>query len=49
MRGWARNCERLFVLSPDAVRRVPDLLGVEAERVVWAPNGFDPRASIGGR
>jgi glycosyltransferase involved in cell wall biosynthesis len=42
MRRWARGCERLFVLSPDAVRRVPDLLGVEAERVVWAPNGFDP-------
>ena len=42
MREWARSCERLFVLSPDAVRRVPDLLGVEAERVVWAPNGFDP-------
>jgi glycosyltransferase involved in cell wall biosynthesis len=42
MRAWARSCERLFVLSPDAVRRVPDLLGVEAERVVWAPNGFDP-------
>ena len=29
MRRWARSCERLFVLSPDAVRRVPDLLGVE--------------------
>ena len=42
MRGWAARCERLFVLSPDAVRRVPDLLGVDAERVVWAPNGFDP-------
>jgi glycosyltransferase involved in cell wall biosynthesis len=42
MRDWARRCERLFVLSPDAVRRVPDLLGVEPERVVWAPNGFDP-------
>ncbi|HYP48234.1 MAG TPA: glycosyltransferase family 4 protein [Thermoleophilaceae bacterium] len=42
MRGWARGCERLFVLSPDAVRRVPELLGVEPERVVWAPNGFDP-------
>jgi len=42
MRGWARSCERLFVLSPDAVRRVPDLLDVEANRVVWAPNGFDP-------
>src|SRR5215210_5718533 len=42
MRRWARGCERLFVLSPDAVRRVPDLLGVDGERVVWAPNGFDP-------
>jgi glycosyltransferase involved in cell wall biosynthesis len=42
MRRWARGCERLLVLSPDAVRRVPDLLGVEPERVVWAPNGFDP-------
>jgi glycosyltransferase involved in cell wall biosynthesis len=42
MRGWARRCERLLVLSPDAVERVPDLLGVEHERVVWAPNGFEP-------
>jgi glycosyltransferase involved in cell wall biosynthesis len=42
MRGWAQRCERLFVLSPDALRRVPDLLRVEADRVVWAPNGFDP-------
>jgi glycosyltransferase involved in cell wall biosynthesis len=42
MRRWARSCERLLVLSPDAVRRVPDLLGVDPGRVVWAPNGFDP-------
>lgn len=42
MRRWAGACERLFVLSPDAVRRVPDLLGVAPEKVVWAPNGFDP-------
>ena len=42
LRGWARRCERLLVLSTDARRRVPDLLGVEPERVVWAPNGFDP-------
>src|SRR4051794_34890605 len=42
MRRWAGGCERLLVLSPDAVRRVPDLLGVGDERVVWAPNGFDP-------
>jgi glycosyltransferase involved in cell wall biosynthesis len=42
MRRWAAGCERLLVLSPDAVRRVPDLLGVDPARVVWAPNGFDP-------
>ena len=42
MRRWARSCERLFVLSPDAVRRVPELLGVDPGKVVWAPNGFDP-------
>jgi glycosyltransferase involved in cell wall biosynthesis len=42
MRRWAHGCERLLVLSPDAVRRVPDLLGVDPDRIVWAPNGFDP-------
>jgi glycosyltransferase involved in cell wall biosynthesis len=43
MRGWARRCQRLFVLSTDAVERAPRLLGVDPERVVWAPNGFDPQ------
>ena len=42
LRRWARSCDRLLVLSPDAVRRVPELLGVDPVRVVWAPNGFDP-------
>jgi glycosyltransferase involved in cell wall biosynthesis len=42
MRRWAAGCERLLVLSPDAVRRVPALLDVDPARVVWAPNGFDP-------
>ena len=42
LRRWAAGCRRLLVLSPDAKRRVPELLGVEAERVVWAPNGFEP-------
>ena len=42
LRGWAQRCERLLVLSPDAVDRVPGLLDVEPERVVWAPNGFEP-------
>src|SRR2546423_1464559 len=44
MRAWAGRCERLLVLSRDAVERVPDLLGVEPERVVWAPNGFEPES-----
>ena len=44
MREWARACERLLVLSPDAVKRVPDLLGVEPARVIWAPNGFEPES-----
>ena len=43
MRRWAQSCERLLVLSPDAVRRVPDLLDVDPGKVVWAPNGFDPQ------
>jgi glycosyltransferase involved in cell wall biosynthesis len=42
MRGWARRCERLLVLSPDAAERAPRLLGVDPARVVPAPNGFDP-------
>jgi glycosyltransferase involved in cell wall biosynthesis len=44
MRRWAAGCERLFVLSPDAQRRAPGLLGIEPEKTVWAPNGFDPSA-----
>ena len=44
LRGWAKGCERLLVLSPDAVERVPGLLDVEPERVVWAPNGFEPES-----
>jgi glycosyltransferase involved in cell wall biosynthesis len=44
MRGWAQAADRLFVLSPDAVERVPGLLDVEPAKVVWAPNGFEPEA-----
>jgi glycosyltransferase involved in cell wall biosynthesis len=52
MRRWAQACERLFVLSPDAVERAPGMLGVDPDRVVWAPNGFEPdtfdRRPVGG-
>ena len=44
LREWAGRCERLFVLSPDAQRRAPALLGIDRARTVWAPNGFDPVA-----
>ena len=44
LRAWAARCERLFVLSPDAQRRAPTLLGIDPARTVWAPNGFDPVA-----
>lgn len=44
MRRWADQAERLFVLSPDAQRRAPELLGVDRAKTVWAPNGFDPVA-----
>lgn len=44
LRDWAQRCERLLVLSPDAVERVPGLLDVDPERVVWAPNGFEPES-----
>jgi glycosyltransferase involved in cell wall biosynthesis len=44
LRGWAERCRRLFVLSPDAERRAPPLLGVDPAKTVWAPNGFDPVA-----
>src|SRR4051812_9876692 len=42
LRRWAQGSAKLFVLSPDAAERVPELLGVEPERVFPAPNGFDP-------
>src|SRR3954466_15645250 len=42
LRGWAQVADRLFVLSPDAVERVPELFDVDPAKVVWAPNGFEP-------
>jgi glycosyltransferase involved in cell wall biosynthesis len=42
MRRWAQASERLLVLSPGQVARAVELLGVERERCVLSPNGFDP-------
>ena len=44
LRGWAAACERVIVLSETAVKRAGDLLGLEPDRCVLVPNGFDPEA-----
>jgi glycosyltransferase involved in cell wall biosynthesis len=42
MRSWAAACDRLIVLSQTQVVRVGELLGVDPDRCVLVPNGFDP-------
>lgn len=43
LRGWARSCARLVVLSPSHRDRALHLLGVDPATCVVVPNGFDPR------
>ncbi len=42
MRTWAHRCERLLLASPSQVPRARRLLGLDADRLVVIPNGFDP-------
>src|SRR3954454_7347630 len=42
LRRWAHRCERLFLLSPGQLERAQRLLGVDADRCIVSPNGFDP-------
>jgi glycosyltransferase involved in cell wall biosynthesis len=42
MRDWANRCERIFVLAEAQVVRAVELLGIDPERCVVAPNGFEP-------
>jgi glycosyltransferase involved in cell wall biosynthesis len=42
MRGWAQRCERVLVLSRTQIERAAQLLDIDPERCVIAPNGFDP-------
>jgi glycosyltransferase involved in cell wall biosynthesis len=42
MRRWAASCERLILLSETQLARAERLLGVEEERCMLVPNGFDP-------
>ena len=44
MRGWADACERVIVLSETQIARAEELLGLEPERCVLVPNGYDPAA-----
>jgi glycosyltransferase involved in cell wall biosynthesis len=46
MRRWAHGCERLLVLSRSELPRAERLLGVDADRLVVLPNGFDPRVFV---
>ena len=44
MRTWAGACERVILLSETQVARSEELLGLDAERCVLVPNGYDPKA-----
>ncbi len=47
MRRWAHGCQRLILSSPTQMTRAQGLLGIEADRLVVLPNGFDPRLFVG--
>jgi glycosyltransferase involved in cell wall biosynthesis len=42
MRRWAARCERILLLSRSQLRRAEGLLGIDPDRCVLSPNGFDP-------
>jgi len=44
MRGWAAGCERVIVLSETQIARAETLLGLDPDRCVLVPNGYDPVA-----
>jgi glycosyltransferase involved in cell wall biosynthesis len=44
MRAWAGLCERVILLSETQVARAEDLLGLDPDRCVLVPNGYDPVA-----
>ncbi|MET0817870.1 MAG: glycosyltransferase family 4 protein [Solirubrobacteraceae bacterium] len=44
MRAWAAGCERVIVLSETQVARAEALLGLDPDRCVLVPNGYDPVA-----
>jgi glycosyltransferase involved in cell wall biosynthesis len=44
MRRWADGCEQLIVASPSQIPRAERLLGINGDRFVVVPNGFDAEA-----
>ena len=46
MRRWALGCDRLVLVSPSKIPRAELLLGLDTDRVVVLPNGFDPRVFV---
>jgi glycosyltransferase involved in cell wall biosynthesis len=44
LRAWAAGCERVIVLSETQVARAEALLGLDGDRCVLVPNGYDPVA-----
>ncbi len=46
LRAWAAACERIIVLSEKQVARAQRVLGIDAERCVLIPNGFDPELFV---
>jgi glycosyltransferase involved in cell wall biosynthesis len=44
MRDWAGACERVIMQSQTLVARAEDVLGLDADRFVLIPNGFDAAA-----
>jgi len=43
MRAWAAACERVIVLTETHEKRSEGLLGIDRERCVLVPDGFDPK------
>jgi glycosyltransferase involved in cell wall biosynthesis len=43
LRDWATRCERILILTTRQADRAHDLLGIDRNRCVHVPNGFDPR------
>jgi glycosyltransferase involved in cell wall biosynthesis len=46
LRRWAQSCERIILLTESQAERADRMLGVDPERLVPVPNGFDPAVFV---